>query len=146
MVASITVFDNFHSYSKNWNIIVPRKSIKTRSIVKETRSRGEIVRMVRTARIRLTSTDYRKLELVCEQLKNIAEKTGVKMTGPISLPTKRLRVPVRKSPSGEGTATWDRWELRIHKRLIDIDAEERVMRRIMRTRVPEEVYVSIELL
>jgi small subunit ribosomal protein S10 len=60
--------------------------------------------------------------------------------------SKRLRVPVLKGPSGEGTATWDRWEMRIHKRLIDIDSEERVMRRIMRIRVPEEVHVTIELI
>ena len=107
---------------------------------------GEILAMARKARIKLTSTDYKKLEEVCAELKAIAEKTGVKMTGPIPLPTKRLRVPVRKSPCGEGTATWDRWEMRIHKRLINIDAEERVMRRIMRIRVPEEVFVSIELM
>ena len=102
--------------------------------------------MVRKARIRLTSTDYKRLEAVCNELNAIADKTGVKMTGPVPLPTKRLKVPVLKAPSGEGTPTWDRWEMRIHKRLIDIDAEERVMRRIMRIRVPEEVYVSIELL
>jgi small subunit ribosomal protein S10 len=102
--------------------------------------------MARKARIRLTSTDYKRLEEVCNELKAIAEKTGVKMTGPIPLPTKKLKVPVMKAPSGEGTKTWDKWEMRIHKRLIDIDAEERVMRRIMRIRVPEEVYVSIELL
>ena len=102
--------------------------------------------MVRKARIRLTSTDYHKLEGVCSELKDIAVKTGVKMNGPIPLPTKRLRVPVRKTPCGEGTATWDKWELRIHKRLIDIDAEERVMRWIMRIRVPDEVFVSIELM
>ena len=102
--------------------------------------------MARKARIRLTSTDFAKLEEVCTELRAIAEKTGVKITGPIPLPTKRLRVPVRKTPCGEGTATWDKWEMRIHKRLIDIDAEERAMRRIMRIRVPEEVYVSIELL
>jgi len=101
--------------------------------------------MARTARIRLTSTDYEKLENVCTELKSITEKTGVKMSGPIPLPTKRLRVPVRKTPCGEGTSTWDRWELRIHKRLIDIDIEDRVMRRIMRIRVPEEVFVSIEM-
>jgi len=104
------------------------------------------VAMVRKARIRLTSIDFEKLEEVCGELRAIAEKTGVKITGPIPLPTKRLRVPVRKTPCGEGTATWDKWEMRIHKRLIDIDAEERAMRRIMRIRVPEEVYVSIELL
>ena len=102
--------------------------------------------MVRKARIRLTSTSYKRLETVCDELKAIADRTGVKITGPVPLPTKRLRVPVRKSPCGEGTATWDRWEMRIHKRLIDIDAEERVMRRIMRIRVPEEVHVTIELL
>ncbi len=102
--------------------------------------------MARKARIRLTSTDYKKLEEVCAELKAIAEKTGVKMAGPVPLPTKRLKVPVRKTPCGEGTATWDKWELRIHKRLIDLDAEERVMRRIMRIRVPEEVFVSIELM
>jgi len=101
--------------------------------------------MARKARIRLSSTDYKKLEEVCAELKAIAEKTGVKIAGPQPLPTKRLRVPVRKTPCGEGTATWDRWEMRIHKRLIDLEAEERVMRRIMRIRVPEEVFVSIEL-
>jgi small subunit ribosomal protein S10 len=102
--------------------------------------------MARKARIRLTSTDYTKLEDVCNELKAIAQKTGVRLNGPVPLPTKRLKVPVLKTPCGEGTATWDKWEMRIHKRLIDIDAEERVMRRIMRIRVPEEVYVSIELL
>jgi len=102
--------------------------------------------VVRKARIKLTSTDYKKLEEVCRELKEIAEKTGVKVIGPIPLPTKRLRVPVRKSPCGEGTATWDKWEMRIHKRLMDVDAEERAMRRIMRVRVPEEVFISIELI
>jgi small subunit ribosomal protein S10 len=102
--------------------------------------------MVRKARIKLTSTDYGKLEEICKELKTIAEKSGVKANGPVPLPTKRLRVPVMRSPCGEGTKTWDKWELRIHKRLIDIDAEERVMRRIMRMRVPEEVFISIELI
>jgi small subunit ribosomal protein S10 len=102
--------------------------------------------MVRKARIRLTSTDYSKLEEVCGELRVIAQKTGIKMNGPVPLPTKRLKIPVLKTPCGEGTATWDKWEMRIHKRLIDIDAEERVMRRIMRIRVPEEVHVTIELL
>src|SRR4030065_379006 len=102
--------------------------------------------MVRKARIRLTSTDYNKLEDECQEQKNSAQKTGKKINGPVPLPTKRRRVPVLKSPCGEGTATWDRWEMRIHKRLIDIDSEERVMRRIMRIRVPEEVHVTIELI
>jgi len=101
--------------------------------------------MVQKARIRLTSTDSLKLKSICDELKAIAETTGVKMAGPIPLPTKKLLVPVRKSPCGEGTHTYDKYELRVHKRMIDIDANERAMRRVMRIKVPDEVYIEIEL-
>lgn len=67
------------------------------------------------------------------------------MAGPIPLPTRKLVVPVRKTPCGEGTPTWEKWSMRIHKRLIDIDADERTMRQIMRIRIPEEVFIEIEL-
>ncbi len=97
------------------------------------------------ARIKLSGSDHKKLEDVCNQVKEIARKTGVDMSGPIPLPTRRLRVPVRKSPSGDGTATWEHWEMRIHKRLIDIEADERTMRQIMRVRVPDGVNIEIEL-
>ena len=102
--------------------------------------------MVRKARIRLTSTDYHKLEDVCGELKAIAQKTGVKINGPVPLPTKRLRVPTLKAPSGEGTPTWDRWEMRIHKRLFEIIANERSMHLIMKIQIPESVLVEIELM
>ncbi len=102
--------------------------------------------MVQKARIRLTSTDKTKLEEVCNELKGIADKTGVRLAGPIPLPTKKLKVPTRKSPCGEGTHTFDRWEMRIYKRLVDIDANERAMRRVMRIKVPENVFIEIELI
>src|SRR6058998_592660 len=78
--------------------------------------------MPQKARISLSGTDPKKVDNVCQQIKLISERTGVAMAGPIPLPTKRLVVPVRKSPDGEGSETWDRWEMRIHKRLIDLDA------------------------
>jgi small subunit ribosomal protein S10 len=102
--------------------------------------------LVQKARIRLTSTNKTKLEEVCNELKDIADKIGVKVAGPVPLPTKRLKVPTRKSPCGEGTHTFDRWEMRIYKRLIDIDANERAMRRVMRIKVPEDVFIEIELI
>ncbi len=97
------------------------------------------------ARIKLSGPDHLKIEEVCVQMKEIATKTGVKVAGPIPLPTKRLKVPVRKSPSGDGTATWDHWEMRIHKRLIDIDADDRTMHQIMRVKVPDGVNIEIKL-
>ncbi|MFQ5820915.1 MAG: 30S ribosomal protein S10 [Candidatus Heimdallarchaeota archaeon] len=99
-----------------------------------------------TARIRLMSTQHKALDKIAQQMKEIAQRTGVKIRGPIPLPTKKLVVPVRKSPCGNGTATWDKWQLRIHKRLIDIDADERTLRQIMQINVdPQVVYVEIEL-
>lgn len=101
--------------------------------------------MVQLARIKLTSNNTSRLDEVCDEIKDIAKKMGVKIIGPVPLPTKRLHVPVRKTPCGDGTRTWDKYELRIHKRLIEIDARERVMRSIMRIRVPNEVYIEMEL-
>nr|MCR5853066.1 30S ribosomal protein S10 [Methanophagales archaeon] len=101
--------------------------------------------MGQKARIRLVSTDHRKLDELCMQIKRIAETTGVRMAGPIPLPTKRLVVPCRKSPDGEGSETWDKWEMRIHKRLIDIDADERALRQLMRIPIPKDVHIEIVL-
>ncbi len=97
------------------------------------------------ARISLTSTESTKLEEVCTQIKMIAEKTGVALRGPVPMPTKRLRVPCRKSPDGEGTETIDHWEMRIHKRLIDLDASDRALRQLMRIQVPDGDGVHIEI-
>jgi len=69
----------------------------------------------------------------------------VEMHGPIPLPTKKMRVPVRKSPDGEGSETWDHWEMRVHKRLIDLSADERALRQLMRIQVPDEVHIEIVL-
>jgi ribosomal protein uS10 len=97
------------------------------------------------ARIRLSSQDPKKLDEVCKQILGIAQRAGVKISGPIPLPTRRIVVPTRKGPDGGGTTTWDRWELRIHKRLIDMQADERALRQLMRVQVPEEVAIEIEL-
>ncbi|MFA5396069.1 MAG: 30S ribosomal protein S10 [Methanomicrobiales archaeon] len=97
------------------------------------------------ARIRLSGTDFQQVEMVCERIREIAERTGVNLAGPIPLPTKRMIVPIRKSPDGEGTATWDRWQMRVHKRLIDLDADERALRQLMRIQVPKGIGIEIVL-
>ncbi len=101
--------------------------------------------MVQKAEIKLWSTNKESLNYIVEEIRRIANKAGVRMRGPIPLPTKKLVVPTLRLPHGEGSKKWDRWELRIHKRLIILDADERVMRQIMRVRVPEDVYIEIRL-
>ncbi|MCK5108299.1 MAG: 30S ribosomal protein S10 [Methanosarcinales archaeon] len=101
--------------------------------------------MVQKARIRLTGTNPEELDSVCKHVRGIAERTGISIAGPIPLPTRRLVVPIRKSPDGEGTETWDHWEMRVHKRLIDIAADERALRQLMRINVPNNVNIEIVL-
>ncbi len=83
---------------------------------------------------------------IIASIRDIVEKTKVKISGPIPLPTKKLKITTRKSPDGEGKASWDNWEMRVHKRLIDLGVDERSLRLIMRVHIPENVNISIELL
>jgi len=97
------------------------------------------------ARIKLTSTDISKINEICNYIKDISEKTGVNMSGPIALPTKKLKLTTRKSPDGEGKASWDRFEMRVHKRLIDLGVDERALRLVMRVPIPEGLNIEIEM-
>merc|ERR1712029_1182011 len=81
-------------------------------------------------RVTLTSCNVKSLEKVCSQLIHGASSKGLKVRGPVRLPTKTLRITTRKSPCGEGTNTYDRFEMRIHKRLVDLNASSDDVRQI----------------
>jgi small subunit ribosomal protein S10 len=96
-------------------------------------------------RIKLNSIDIDMLNNICDTIKEIAKKSGITINGPVPLPTKKLKVTTRKSPCGDGTATFDRYEMRIHKRLIDLPTNERVLHSIMRLQIPKNVNIKIEM-
>ncbi|MGV8141585.1 MAG: 30S ribosomal protein S10 [Candidatus Woesearchaeota archaeon] len=98
------------------------------------------------ARIKLASTDINKINQTCEYIKDVAAKTGVVIKGPIPLPTKKLKITTRKGPCGNGTATWDRFEMRVHKRLIDLGIDERALRLVMKVPIPEGLNIEIEMI
>ena len=97
-------------------------------------------------RISLASNNIQDINKITKSILDIVEKTKTKIYGPIPLPTNRLKITTRKSPDGEGKASWDHFELRVHKRLIDLDANERALRLIMRVPIPESVQISIEVI
>jgi small subunit ribosomal protein S10 len=101
--------------------------------------------MAQEARIKLTSTNLLTLENVCSEIKDIGEKNGIKLKGPHPPPTKKMRVVTRKSPCGQGTNTWDKYELRVHRRVIDLGADDRSIRQLMRLKIPEDVYIEVSL-
>ena len=98
------------------------------------------------ARIKLSSIDIGKINQVCNEIKQIVEKTGVEMRGPIPLPTKKLKVTTRKGPDGRGTTTWDKYEMRVHKRLVDLGIDERALRLVMRIPIPDGLNIEIEMI
>lgn len=94
-------------------------------------------------RITLTSTNVAAVEKVCAELKQKAMEKNLKVTGPVRMPTKKLKLVVRKSPCGEGTNTYDRWQMRIHKRILDLYSPSEVVRQI--TNINLEAGVDFEV-
>ena len=96
-------------------------------------------------RIKLNSTDIEMLNTICNTIQDIAKNAGIVISGPVPLPTKKLKITARKSPCGNGTATFDRFEMRIHKRLIDFPTNEKVLHNIMRMHIPKNVNIKMEI-
>jgi len=103
------------------------------------------------ARIKLVGRNPKELDDICKEIKNTAEKLGVAVSGPSPLPTKHLRIPLMKTPCGDGMhrggggRNWETWEMRIHKRVIDVGANPRVLRQITRIPISKDVKIEIEL-
>ena len=69
---------------------------------------------------------------VCGDLIRRAKETQLpKVKGPVRMPTKTLRITSRKTPCGEGSKTWDRFEMRIHKRVIDLHSAAETVKQIV---------------
>lgn len=96
-------------------------------------------------RITLTSRNVKALEKVCADLVRGAKQKQLKHSGPVRLPTKTLRLTVRKSPCGEGSKTWDRFEMRVHKRIIDIHSPSEVVRQVTSINIDPGVEVEVTI-
>lgn len=68
---------------------------------------------------------------VCADLIKGAKEKSLKVKGPVRMPTKVLRITTRKTPCGEGSKTWDRFQMRIHKRLIDLHSPSEIVKQIV---------------
>ena len=98
------------------------------------------------ARIKLICDDIKKINKFVEEVASITEKLGVSMVGPIPLPTKKLKVTTRKSPDGEGKASFERYQMRIHKRVLDVEINDRVIRMITKVHIPGGLNIEIKLI
>lgn len=94
-------------------------------------------------RMTLTSTKVKALEQACKDLLSQAKKFDSPVKGPVRIPTKVLRITTRKTPCGEGSKTWDRFEMRIHKRVIDLNCTMDAMKQITAIKIESGVDVEV---
>ncbi|MEM2636970.1 MAG: 30S ribosomal protein S10 [Candidatus Korarchaeota archaeon] len=89
-------------------------------------------------RIKITSTNVESINDIQNRIVGIAKRLGVAIRGPIALPTKEIRITTRKSPCGNGTETWDKWELRLHRRLIYVAHDKKFFNEIIHIPIPPD--------
>ncbi len=95
-------------------------------------------------RIRLEAYDSRVLDTSAKDIVEHARRTNTRVSGPVPLPTRIERYTVLRSPHIDKKSR-EQFELRIHRRLIDIhDANARTVEVLNRLVVPAGVFVKIK--
>jgi small subunit ribosomal protein S10 len=96
-------------------------------------------------RIRLTSYDHRLVDVSAEKIIDVAKNAQGKVVGPIPLPTRRRSFCVLRSPHVNKKSR-EHFELRIHKRLIDIqDPNQDFAQQLSRLDLPAGVDIEVRL-
>eukprot|EP00347_Sterkiella_histriomuscorum_P021874 403332462 len=103
----------------------------------------EIQEEIQRIRMTLRSKEIKALEAACAEIVARAKNQGYETKGPVRIPTKILKITTRKSPCGEGSKTWDRFEMRIHKRVVDIHCPSSVVKEITNFRIDPGVDVNL---
>jgi small subunit ribosomal protein S20e len=97
-------------------------------------------------RITLASKNVKSVETVCNVFKDNALKKEIVVHGPVRMPTKHLKLMVRKSPCGEGTNSYDKLQMHIHKRVLELFCAQDVVRQIANIQMEAGVSVEVTVL
>ena len=100
---------------------------------------------VPTIRIILKSQETKNLEYVATTIVKLAKEKGFQVKGPKFMPNKHLSLTVRKSPCGEGTNTWDAYEMKIHTRIVDIKCNPNSVSEITKFKIKPGVDINIKI-
>ena len=98
---------------------------------KVTKEIEEEVEEISHFKLTLTNLKYQGLEKASSDIARkvrqlLADGVKVKCSGPGRMPTKHLLLVTRRSPCGNGTNTYDNWEMRIHKRVFHVHCSQKV--------------------
>ena len=95
------------------------------------------------SRLTLSAKEVKPLESVCNQIIEKTRSMNYKFRGPVRIPTKTLRITCRKTPCGEGSNTWDRFEMRLHKRVIDLNCPINKVKEITGFKIEPGIVVNV---
>ena len=96
-------------------------------------------------RIRLKAFDHRMIDRSAQEIVDTARRTGAIVRGPISLPTKKERYNLLRSPHKYKTSR-DQMEIRIYKRIMDIvEPTDKTVDALMKLDLAAGVDVEIKL-
>ncbi|CAH1856264.1 30S ribosomal protein S10 [Convivina praedatoris] len=96
-------------------------------------------------RIRLKAYEHRILDQSADKIVETAKRTGAKIAGPIPLPTERTLYTVLSSPHKYKDAR-EQFEMRTHKRLIDIvNPTDKTVDALRKLELPSGVAIEIKL-
>ena len=110
---------------------------------KDKTNKEEVQEAIQRIRMTLRGREIKPLEHACSEIISRAKQQGYKTRGVVRIPTKVLTVTTRRSPCGNGTNTYDRFEMRIHKRVIDIYCPSSVVKEITNFRIDTGVDVNL---
>ncbi|XP_069345167.1 small ribosomal subunit protein uS10-like [Eulemur rufifrons] len=96
-------------------------------------------------RITLISRKVKSLKKVCADLIRGAKEKNLKVKGPVQMPANTLRITTRKTACGEGSKTWDRFQMRIHKRRIDLHSPPKIVKGITSISIEPGVEVEVTI-
>lgn len=96
-------------------------------------------------RIKIRAYDHKLIDTACETIMKTAQRTGAKVLGPVPLPTEKRRYTVNRSTFVHKKSR-DQYEMRIHKRLIDIvNPSESTIGSLMSLNLPSGVDIEIKM-
>lgn len=96
-------------------------------------------------RIRLKAFDHHILDESSSRIVETAKRSGAVISGPIPLPTEKEIVTILRSPHVNKDSR-EQFELRTHKRLIDILAPNtKTMEALMKLEMPAGVNIEIKI-
>ena len=127
--------------AKKTNINLVQTPVKKQEIA----VKGKKVESKPRLRIKLRSYDHKVIDSSAHQIVETALRYGSEVLGPVPLPTEIRKYTVNRSSFVHKDAR-EQFEMRIHKRLIDIlTPDQRVIDALMNLNLPAGVDIEIKM-